>query len=179
MVKFYLNNTVNLHTLAPHIMPSNNQKWRSFRDHRFGDVNSRYVFRLYWPDIIITVSLSCHSKRAIFYSCQYTVSRKKGDTRLMAVTSLDIRRFSEIFHRQILWEICNNVIVKNPTTPYTSLLCLVKLNVSKTTDVVINDKSQGSVATRLRCVVKFSIIIILPIFVAEFASEKLFKSVNI
>jgi len=97
----------------------------------------------------------------------------------MAVTSLDIHRFSEIFHRQILWEICNNVIVKNPTTPYTSLLCLVKLNVSKTTDVVINDKSQGSVATRLRCVVKFLIIIILPIFVAELNSEKLFKSVNI
>ena len=56
----------------------------------------------------------------------------------MAVTSLDIHRFSEIFHRQILWEICNNVIVKNPTTPSTSLLYLVKLNVSKTTDVVIN-----------------------------------------
>ena len=100
MVKFYLNNTVNLHTLTPHIMRSNTQKWRSFRDHRFGDVNSPCVFRLYWPDIIITVSVSCHSKRAIFYSCQYTVSRKKGDTKLMAVTSLDIHRFSEIFHHR-------------------------------------------------------------------------------
>jgi len=164
MVKFYLNNTVNLHTLTPHIMRSNTQKWRSFRDHRFGDVNSPCVFRLYWPDIIITVSVSCHSKRAIFYSCQYTVSRKK---RRHQTHGSNFVRHSPIFRNfppQILWEICNNVIVKNPTTPDTSLLCLLKLNVSKTTDVGINDKSQGSVATCITCGGIFIIMTLLQIF---------------
>ena len=41
LIKFYLNDMVNLHLLTPHIMP----KWRSYRDHGFCDVNAPYVPR--------------------------------------------------------------------------------------------------------------------------------------
>ena len=43
LVKFYLNNTVNLHPLTPHITPSYTHKMRTYRDHWFCDVISPYV----------------------------------------------------------------------------------------------------------------------------------------
>jgi len=46
--KFYLNDMLNLHPLTPHIVPSYTHKfstkWRTYRGHRFWDVNSPYVF---------------------------------------------------------------------------------------------------------------------------------------
>jgi len=44
LVKFYLNNMVNLHPLTPHITPSYTHKMENvYRDHRFCDVISPYV----------------------------------------------------------------------------------------------------------------------------------------
>jgi len=51
---------------------------------------------------------------------------KKGDTKLMVVTLSKLNWFSKFFHLQIFYEICNEVIAKDPIT-----LCicyLVKLS---------------------------------------------------
>jgi len=52
LVKFYLNNVASLHPLTPHICQVITTKWLTYRDHRFCDVNSPYVFRSQWILIV-------------------------------------------------------------------------------------------------------------------------------
>ena len=46
-----------------------------------------------------------------------TLRVKKNDTKLLPITSANINRFSEFFHLQTQWQICNKLIFKYPTTP--------------------------------------------------------------
>jgi len=75
-------------------------------------------------------------------------SRKKGDSKLMAVTLLILNRFSHFFHRQILQRICSTVFIKDPTAPYTrryttSWNITVRKWAISQTNAVINDKLLG------------------------------------
>ena len=50
--------------------------------------------------------------------CQamYTVSQKKRPSLSFAVTLTNTDRFSKFFHWYIVWKICNNAVIKYPTT---------------------------------------------------------------
>jgi len=57
------------------------------------------------PNLFQTNTSICFSKR-------YTWWPKKVSCKLLSISSPNIRRFSKIFHRHILWKICNKVDIK-------------------------------------------------------------------
>jgi len=113
----------------------------------------------------------------------YTVSNKKGDTKLIGITSSNLNRFSKFFFTdKFSRKFTLKQLLKSHQTFYTSFALLCKTSISENkrhsqTKLIIN-KSQGSVATHLRCG-KFLITIFFYKFIAESASVKIFKLVNI
>ena len=89
--------------------------WKSQSEWQRTEINGEITFMV-WPSLGSRTAKEQNRTEATKSFTQR--SNKKGDNKLIAVTLLsNLNRFLKFLNRQIIQEICNKAITKDPTTP--------------------------------------------------------------